>query len=221
MKRFFKPRWLLAGVTGFLFAVYSAYNIFLVFRDQDVMPTEGVFISLAVALMFAVLAAFAWTAGLKGKKFAKFMTIRRVSYIIAMIVLSVFKLRLVGRVIEYFDHTKAYTVLYNAAYFLTLAAMLILLIHYAFVLRILPLHPKAAFRVPGLAAALFFCSLIFEAILFFAYGIGLEANSIRTMVIRPVFYLGFIGLSFHFMFPLSPFDQPKKPDKSITDAPSN
>ena len=69
MKQLLTPRWLLAELTGFLFAVYSVYNVFIIFRDRSSMPSEGVLISAVVALAFAILAAFMWTAGIKGKKY--------------------------------------------------------------------------------------------------------------------------------------------------------
>nr|WP_316621677.1 hypothetical protein [uncultured Ruminococcus sp.] len=203
MKQLLTPRWLLAELTGFLFAVYSAYNVFIIFRDRSSMPSEGVLISAVVALAFAILAVFMWTAGIKGKKYVIFMMIRRATFLVALLVLIVLKVRLISRSINYFDATLFYTYLYDGAYFLTLAGFLILFIYYAFILKALPFHTKAAVVLPVSAIILFSLSLIMEIILFFAYGMLFEANVLRTVVIRPVFYLGFIGLSLHFLYPLS------------------
>lgn len=214
MKQLLTPRWLIAELTGFLFAVYSAYNVFIIFRDRSSMPSEGVLISAVVAAAFAILAAFMWTAGIRGKKHILFMMIRRAAFFVAIIALIVLKARLISRIINYFDVALFYTYLYDAAYFLTLAGFLILFIYFAFILKDLPFYPKAAVGFPAAAIILFSLGLIFEIILFFAYGMLLEASILRTAVIRPVFYLGFIGLSLHFLYPLNPLqttdrDMPK------------
>ena len=202
MKKLFTPRWLLAELTGLLFAAYAAYNVFIIFRDIKGLPPEGILISSIVALMFVILAVFMWTAGIKGKKHILFMMLRRGALIVALLVIFALKIRLVDRVIAYLDFSKFYTVLYGGAYFLTLAALLILLVYYIFILKNLPFYPEAAMALPVSAIILFLLCLILEAIMFFAYGIGLEANTIRTVVMRPVFYLGFVGLSLHFLYPL-------------------
>ena len=82
-----------------------------------------------------------------------------------------------------------------------LAAMVILFLYYTFFLRRLPLFPRAVVFLPLIALILFALSLIIEIILFLAYGMLLEDSVLRTVVIRPVFYFGFIGLSAHFLFP--------------------
>ncbi|MBQ1899177.1 MAG: hypothetical protein II163_08430 [Ruminococcus sp.] len=116
MKQLLTPRWLLAELTGFLFAVYSVYNVFIIFRDRSSMPSEGVLISAVVALAFAILAAFMWTAGIKGKKYVIFMKIRRATFLVALLVLIVLKVRLISRIINYFDATVFYTYLYDGAF---------------------------------------------------------------------------------------------------------
>ena len=69
MKKFFTPRWLIAILTGCFFAAYSAYQVFVIFRDAPRgLSAEGIVISAVVALMFAILAIYMWTAGVKGKK---------------------------------------------------------------------------------------------------------------------------------------------------------
>lgn len=202
MKRLLTHGWLLAALTGLLFVAYSAYNVFIIFRDINTLSPEGILISGVVALMFAVFAAFMWTAGIKGKKHVLFMKVRRVVFIIALAVVFVLKMRLTDRMIVYLDFTKLYTVLYVASFFLTPVAFLFLLVYYTFILKKLPFYPRARVLLPVIAAVLFFCSLVLEAILFLVYGFYTEANALRTAVIRPVFYMGFIGLSLHFLYPI-------------------
>lgn len=217
MKNVFTPRWLIAILTGAFFAAYSAYQVFVICRDYRGMPPEGIVITAVVALMFAILAVYMWTTGVKGKKHILFMIVRRTSFIIALLVIIVLKLRLVIRVINYIDGTKPYTILYSAAYFMMLLGLMILFIYYAFILNRLPFFPRAGVILPRTAIALFLLSLIAEAILFFGYGMGLEANTIRSMVMQPVFYLGFIGLSLHFLYPVLISRKTKK--KKNADAP--
>ena len=199
MKQKLTPKWLIIKLTGLLFAAYSAYNVFIIIRDNSILTKQAIFISSAVALTFAVLAAYALTFGVL-KDNPQFLTIRRITFIIALWMAFLLKLRMAGKVIAYFDITKPYTVLYCAAYGATQAALLILLVYSMFIRKAFLYFPKSRVILPVLALTLFLCSLILEAILFFAYGIGLEANLLRTAVMRPVFYLGLIGLSVYFLF---------------------
>lgn len=219
MKNVFTPRWLIAILTGAFFAAYSAYQVFVILRDAPRgLSSEGIVITAVVALMFAILAVYMWTTGVKGKKHILFMIVRRTSFIIALLVIIVLKLRLVIRVIDYIDVSKLYTILYGAAYFMMLLGLMILFVYYTFILNRLPFFPRAGVILPRTAIALFLLSLIAEAILFFGYGMGLEANTIRSIVMQPVFYLGFIGLSLHFLYPVL---IGKKPNTEKTaDAPS-
>lgn len=202
MKRVFTMRGQLAVLTGFLFAAYSAYQVFIILRDYRVLPPQGFVITALVAVAFAILALYMWTAGVKGKKHILLMVVRRTSFIIALLTIFVLKLRLSVQVINYMDYTKLYTLIYGWSYFFTLAALAILLIYYVFILKSLPFHPKASVFLPRITVVLFLLSMILDAILFFGYGIPLEANVIRTVVSRPVFYLSFIGLSIHFLYPV-------------------
>ena len=202
MKRMLTPRWLIAIMTGFLFAAYSAYRVFVIVRDTPRgLSALGVVISATVALMFAILALYMWTVGIKGKKHILFMIVRRTSFIIALLVIIALKLRLVIRVINYIDYTKFYTILYVVSYFMMALALMILFVYYAFILNRLPFFPHAGVILPRTAIILFLLSMIAELILLFVYGIGLEASALRSMVMQPVFYLGFIGLSLHFLYP--------------------
>ncbi len=220
MKRILTPRWLIVILTGVLFAVYSAYNIFVLFRDiPRGLPTVGIVITAVVALMFAVLAMYMWTAGIKGKKHIMFMIVRRTTFIIAMLVIIGLKLRLIVRVINYVDYTKFHTILYVASYFMMLMGLIILFVYYAFILNRLPLFPRAGVILPRTVILLFLLGLIAEMILLFVYGIGLEASALRSMVMQPVFYLGFIGLSLHFLYPIEIV--PKQTNDKTTDAPSD
>ena len=201
MKQKITLRQLNVMLTGLLFAAYSAYNVFVAIRDgMRGLSSEGIIISLVVALMFAVLAGFVWTSELKTDDI-RILIVRRTAFIIALFTIFSLKLRMVGRVIAYLDFSQANTVLYGGAYIMTQAALLLLLIYYVFILKRLPLYPRASVIIPIIAIILFLCSLILEAILFFLYGIGLEANMLRSAVMRPVFYLGFICLSRYFLFP--------------------
>ena len=198
MKEKLTPRWFIIKLTGILFAIYSAYNIFLIVRDGSAMPPVGIFISALVSLLFALLAAFAWTSEVKN---VRFMMIRKTMMIIVLLTIFALKLRLVNRVMALLDFSKTQNVLYVAAYFLTLAALLILFVYYAFILRNLPLHPKMSVILPVAVIIGFVGCVVCEALLFFGFGFGLEASPLRTLVIRPVFYLGFIGLCVYFLFP--------------------
>ena len=206
-----------AVLTGMLFAAYAAYNVFIIFRNGSSISSEGVLISATVALLFTVLACFAWTAGLKLKRksrTARFQMIRRTAFIIAFLSIFALKLRMIGQVIGYLDYARAIAetdgdkyliaILYAFTYFMTLTAMLILNVYYIFIRKRLLLFPKVSAIIPTFAAILFLICLILEAILFFALGINLEASSLRTVVMRPVFYLGFIGLCLYFLFPPHP-----------------
>ena len=198
MKEKLTPRWFIIKLTGILFAIYSAYNFFLIVRDGSAMPPVGIFISALVSLLFALLAAFAWTSEVKN---VRFMMIRKTVMIIVLLTIFALKLRLVNRVMALLDFSKTQNVLYVAAYFLTLAALLILFVYYAFILRNLPLHPKMSVILPVAVIIGFVGCVVCEALLFFGFGFGLEASPLRTLVIRPVFYLGFIGLCVYFLFP--------------------
>ena len=199
MKEYLTPRWLIIKLTGLLFAAYSAYNVFIIFRDKDrSLTSEGILISAIVALLFAILAAFAWTSEVKNFMFLK---IRRKVLIITLLAIIALKLRIIDRVVANIDYTNMITVLYGASFIMTIVALVILFIYYAFIVKRIILYPRASIILPLSAMILFLLSLIAEAILFFEYGFGLEANPLRTVVIRPVFYLGFIGLSAYFLFP--------------------
>lgn len=195
-----EPRRQVIKVAALCFAVYAAYNVFIIVRDGSDLPPEGIPLSIIVAVLFAVIAGFSWTAGLPVKDF-KVLVVRRNTYMVALPMIFALKLRMITGVIRYLNFSRPHTILYGASYFLTLAGLLILFLFYALVVRNLELYPKASFYLPLAAMILFVCSLILEIILFFAYGICLEANVLRTVVIRPVFYLGFIALSAFFLFP--------------------
>lgn len=193
------PRWLIIKLTGIFFAAYAAYNIFIIVRDHSGMTAQAIFISCVVALMFSLLSAYALTFGVMMKK-PWFLMVRRMTFIITLLTVFLLKLRMIGRVITYLDTSKAHTVLYCAAYAATQAALLILLIYYIIIRKRFLFFPKACVILPVSAAILFLCGFTLEVILFFAYDIYLEASFLRTIVIRPVFYLGFIGLSVYYLF---------------------
>lgn len=201
VKRLLTPRWLIIKLTGLLFIGYAAYNVFIIFRDIEELPVEGIIISAVVAALFTVFALFAWTAGVRVTD-AWFLMIRRAAFAIIVLSIAALKLRMVGAVVDYMDMDEPHTVfLYGFSYFMTLAGMLVLLVYYLFIHKRIPPYPIANVVLPLIALALFLCSFVLEIILYFAHGIGLEANAQRTIVMRPVFYLGFICLSAYFLFP--------------------
>lgn len=195
---------LIIRLSGILFVIYAAYNIFVIIRGGGRLSQEGRLISALVASMFILLAFFAFTSESKN---AKFLIARNTLFIIVLLVIFVLKMRMIGQVIDYIDFSKTETLVYGAAYFMTQLALLFLFIHYAFTLRTLPRFYKAPLVLPILALILLICSFILEAILYFVYGTGLEANQLRTAVSRPVFYLGFIGISIYSLFPLQKFSR--------------
>ncbi len=198
MKQKLTPRWFIIKLAGILFAVYSVYNVFIIVRDGEYIPTYGIAITAVVAGMFALLAAFSWTSEFKD---IRFLNIRKAVFIVSLVVIFALKLRMINQVIAYLDFSKVKTIVYCGAYFMTLAALLVLFFYYAIVVRNLPLFPKASVILPLFALLLFLGSFVLEIVLFYKYGVGLEANPLRTMVIRPVFYMGFISLSVYFLLP--------------------
>ncbi len=201
MKEKLTPKWFVITLTGVFFAAYAAYNIFIILRDlRRGLSLTAIFISAVVALLFSLLSGFALTSGVKNMRF---VVIRRMVLIVTLLVIFLLKLRMISAVIAYIDFTKTYTVLYSASYLATQAAMLILFVYYAYIIKSLLQYPKASFILPLSAALLFLCALVIDTILFFGFHVNLEANLIRTVVMRPVFYLGFIGLCVYFLFPRS------------------
>ena len=194
------PRGFVSRLSGFLFAVYAAYNIFIIVRDADRgLPSEGILISAAVALIFAALAVFMWTPYVKLKDM-RFRMVRRAAFIVGVLMLFALKLRMIGQYVALMDFSQPFNLFYSVPYFATLLAFLLLLIFFVFILKRLPLYPRARVALPVCAMILFLIALISEALLFFLYNICMEANVLRTVVIRPVFYLGFISLSVYFLF---------------------
>lgn len=210
-----KLKKVIVTLTALLFASYSAYNIFIAVRDgKRGLSPQAILISVVVALLYAVFTGFMITVG-NNTKDIRFLIGRRVAFIIALLAVFALKLRMVGQVLAYLDFNKLYTVLYGCAYLTTQIGLLLLLAYYIFILKRLPLYPRASVALPLIAAILFLCSLVIEAVLFFAYGIGLEANALRTIVMRPVFYFGLIGLSLYFLFP-TPTTNPSPAQRSLS-----
>ena len=209
-KRLQLIRWVIIKLSGMLFAVYAAYNVFSLIKDRDtILTSEGILITGAVAVLFAVLAVFAWTFGVKN---IIIQMIRRRVLIITMLAITGLKLRIVDKIIGYLDLSSPETIINSAAYFMTLAGMLFLFAYYAFIIKDRPLYPTTSVVLPLLAFISFLTGLVLETILLFGYGIGVEASGLRTLVMRPVFYFGFLGLSGYFLFP------PQKTDEEIEDA---
>lgn len=195
-------RRLVTGVTGLLFAAYAAYFIFILVKDTPRgLPLIGIVTSALLILLFGILAAFAFTAEVVN---LRFRMIRRIAAIVDMIIIIVLRIRLAGDVISYINLSQFNTVLYGLSYFMTIAGLVILAAYYRFIRKNLARHPKASKLLPISAAALFLASLAAEVILFLVYNIGLEANMLRTIVSRPIFYLGFAFFSLYFLYPPLP-----------------
>lgn len=192
------PRRVLMKLTSWFFAAYAAYNIFVLVKDSKTLPPEGKYICITVAVMFAVLTIFARTSD---ERDIRFLLIRKTAFVIVMLVIFALKMRMVFKVNEYLGHSKPYTWMYGAAYWMTQAGLLILIVYYAFLLKRISFYPKLCVIVPLIAAILFTASLVLEMIIFYGYGVVLEGSKLRTAVVIPVFYLGFIGMSVYFMFP--------------------
>ena len=186
-------------LTGVLFAAYAAYYAFVIIRDfQRSLQPEKIAIYALLVLLFGLLAGFAWTSEVKN---FRFLEIRKRVMIIVLLAIIAMKLRLIGNVIANLALLSPQTILYGGSYFSTLAALLLIFVFYTFILRRLDFHPRTSVTLPAAAMIFFIAGLAFEAILFFGFGIGLEANSLRTMVSRSIFYLSFIGLSAYFLLP--------------------
>ena len=184
-----------------MFAAYSAFYIFVLIRDLKQASLQELLIEALVSLLFALLSAFAWTSEVSNLKFIR---VRRIVFIIALLAVVLLKLRLTGRVIAFLDFTGDYPflfALYGAAFFMTLMALIILLVYYTFIRRNMPLYPKLSVILPISAMILFILSFAAEILLFAIYRFGVEDSMIRTLFSRPVFYLGFIGLSAYFLYP--------------------
>ena len=170
----------------------------VVIRDTKIYNTYEKVICALVVLLFAVLAGFAFTSEAKNMKF---LTIRRVVMLVDLVTVFVIKLFVAGRVFATLDITKLETIFYVESYLLTQLALLIILLYYALIRKSLPVFPKTSVILLITSAAFLLISLVFEALLFFIYNVGLEGNAIRTLVSRPIFYFGFIGLSLSFLYP--------------------
>ena len=199
MKQKLTLRGFIIMLTGVLFAAYAAYYAFVIIRDiQRSLAPEKIAIYAILVLLFGLLAGFAWTSEVKS---FRFLEARKTVMIIVLLAVIALKLRLIGKIIAALEDSSPQSLLYCGSYFSTLAALLLLFVFYAFILRRLEFHPRAAVILPSATLILFIAGLVFEAILFFGFGIGLEANSLRTMVSRSIFYLSFIGLSAYFLLP--------------------
>lgn len=202
MKQPYKPtaRLTVAALTGVMFAAYAAYSVFILIRDARHLSTTARVISAAVAIVFAV---FAWTCNLKPETI-HILIVRRIAFVAGLVIVFLLKLRMITKVSAYLDFSQFHTVLYACAYLLTQVAIALLLIYYAFILPKLAVYPKAAVQLPMIALILFLLSMILEALLLFIYGIGTETSYLRSAVSRPLFFLGFIGLSAYFLLPPEP-----------------
>ena len=93
MKQKLTPRWLVIKLAGILFAAYSAYNIFILYRNGSTLPEQGVFITALVAALFGLLAVFAWTSEIKN---VRFQVIRTTVFIVDLLIVFALKLRMIA-----------------------------------------------------------------------------------------------------------------------------
>lgn len=201
MKKKQRLRLFIARLTAIMFAAYSAFYIFVLIRDLKQASLQELLIEALVSLLFALLSAFAWSSEVSNLKFIR---VRRIVFIIALLAVVLLKLRLTGSVIAFLDFTGEYAflfALYGAAFFMSQMALIILLVYYTFIRRNMPLYPKLSVILPISAMILFILSFAAEILLFAIYRFGVEDSMIRTLFSRPVFYLGFIGLSAYFLYP--------------------
>lgn len=219
MKQRLTPRWLIIKLSGVLFAIYSAYSVFIFIRDYKSLNSQQITISLVVVLAFALMSAYALSFGVKIDD-PIFLIIRRAVLITALSAIFVLKQRMSADVVGYLSFSKPHTVFYCIAYDTTRVGLIILLIYYIFIRNKVQFYPKARVILPVLAAVLFQCSFILETILLIVYRIGLEESLLRTIVSRPVFFLGFIGLSVYFLFLPKPeadqFPPPSDENTNVT-----
>ena len=200
MKKPLLRRLFIVFPAGILLTVYSAYNVFLIFRDSILMTPDQTLICALVALMFAIFAAFLFTAGFRADDLW-FLMIRRMLFISALLSIFVFKLRMLGPVLDYFNIYKLNTIIYFAAYVMTQVALLVMFIYYAFIRNRLIVSPHATTILSVTAIVLLLCSFALEVVLLFVYHIGLEETPLRTIIIRPVFFFSLVGICLYFMFP--------------------
>ena len=219
-KQKLSPQRVIICLTGVLFAAYAAYYVFVFFRDSSSLNIREKFISVLVAVMFSLLAFYALSHAVKRKKGPLFLIVRKAFFIIALLALLWLKLRMLPMIAAYWEPAKPYTVMYDIAYFLTVGGLLLLLFYYVIIRKRALFLPRTAVILPAAAAFCFLCSFLLDAILFFAFHVLFEANLLRT-VVRPVFYLSFIGLSAYFMYPPTPMETPRpasvKPPKTEPD----
>lgn len=188
-------------LTGLLFTACSAYNVFIIFIDYKKLALEDMLALSFAALIFGVFAFFTFTS--EAKSF-RFFLLRRLAFVFAFIALFLLQVRMFDKVVAVFDINKPDSLMYCGAYAATQAALLILAVYYGFIRQNLPLRSMASVILPLTALLLFLFSFVMEGLLYFMYNIGLEANDLRTLVIRPVFYMAFILLSVYFLIPPAP-----------------
>ena len=117
MKKKQRLRLFIIRLTAIMFAAYSAFYIFVLIRDLKQASLQELLIEALVSLLFALLSAFAWTSEVSDLKFIR---VRRIVFIIALLAVVLLKLRLTGSVIAFLDFTgenRLLFALYGAAFF--------------------------------------------------------------------------------------------------------
>lgn len=205
MKQKLTLRRIIIILTGLCFAVYAAYNVFVLIKDGGSLPTAGIIISGLVAFLFAVLSIFAFTSDMRlntpEDDDIRLLAVRRIFFGGVLVAVWLLKLRMAGQVAAYVDVSMPHTILYAGAYVATQLALLALFVLFVFILPKRPFFPRLCVLLPLLALLLFVAGFVCDTLLFFGFHVMVEASPLRTMLVRPVFYLGFIGLSLYFLLP--------------------
>ena len=198
-KKKLTPKWFVIKLSGICFAAYAVYYLRMIITYGGEMETKGIVVTALVAWLFGILSVFAWSSEARNSQMA---AIRRMVLIVALAGIFALRTCMIGQVIGFLDPDKPYTLLYGASYVLMQAALVILFIFYFFILQHLMFYPRASVVLPVIAAIAFFGGLVMEAVLFFAFRMLIEPSFWGSILFRPAFYLGFIGLSVYFLFPM-------------------
>jgi len=206
MKEKISLRWFFIKLAGVFFAVYSVYCVFIIFNgiSKD-LTTEGVVTNVLYAVFYAVFSFFAFTSEVKD---IRFLTVRRIIFIAALLAELLLRLRSFRFVIYIINFSNPLTVLLGATYIMPIVGMLIILANFAFLSKNLLQHPKSSVLLPLSAMLLFLCSVVLEMIQLFKYSSGSNGITLRSIIITPVFYLGWICLSVYFMYPPKSIEDP-------------
>lgn len=100
IKQTFSLKKLITVLTGLMFAVYAAYNVFVIIRGRSYLPAIGLVILAAVAVLFAILSAYLFTSLIVSDDI-RFLMLRSTMFIVSLFFIFVLKLRMVVKVIDF------------------------------------------------------------------------------------------------------------------------